>query len=154
MSLLTQTSLSRGYPAIADIINDLEALGLEGIPLGESNFIESYYKTLWALVNSIRWAMTLSVYAATPTTFNVRGGTYIYGTTVKTYTAGAAINPADNDTTYVWMTSDNTIGFGIDGDGWPTSEHIKLAEIDVDSDGVITGIRDMRCPAIYKTPEA
>lgn len=154
MSLLTQTSLSRGYPAIADIVSELEALGLEGIPLGETNFIETYYKTLWGMVSSIRWAMTLGVYAATATTFNVRGGQYLYDTTVKTYTAGAAINPADNDTTYVWMNSDNTIGTGVDGDGWPATEHIKLAEVDVDSDGVITAIRDVRCPTIYKTPAA
>lgn len=154
MSLLTQLSLSRGYPAISDIVSDLEALGLEGVPLGETNFIEDYYRTLWGLVSSVRWAMTLGVYAATTTTFNVRSGSYMYDTTVKTYTAGAAINPADNDTTYVWMKSDNTIGYGVDGDGWPTTEHIKLAEIDVDSDGVITDIRDMRYPTIYKTPAA
>ncbi|MGH2271358.1 hypothetical protein ACQ9LF_06125 [Anaerohalosphaeraceae bacterium U12dextr] len=152
MSLLTQTSLSRGYPPIADIIGELESLGLEGIPLGETNFIEDYYKTLWGLVSSVRWAMTLSVYAATPTTFNVRSGSYIYDTTVKTYQAGAAINPPDNDTTYVWMKSDNTLGFDVDGNGWPTTEHIKLAEIDVDIDGLITAIRDMRYPTIYLTP--
>jgi len=152
MSLLTQTSLLKGYPAIADVVTQLEALGLEGIPLGETNFLESYYKVLWGLVSSVRWAMTLGVYAATPTTFSVRSGQYLYDTTVKTFTAGAAINPADNDTTYVWMAADNTISSGIDGDGWPTAEHVKLAEVDTDEDGVITDIRDMRIPTAYKTP--
>lgn len=54
------------------------------------------------------------------------------------------MDPTDNDTTYIWLKPDNTIGSDIDGSGWPTTEHVKLAEIDVDSDGNITEIRDLR----------
>jgi len=135
---------TRGYPLLADILDQAEALGLEGIPLGNTNFIEDYWKSLWGLINAARWAMSLGVYAATPTTFNVRGGNYVWDNTVKTFTSGAAVNPTDNDTTYIWMAADNTIGSAIDGTGWTTDPHIKLAEIDVDSDGVITAIRDLR----------
>jgi hypothetical protein len=135
---------SRGYPALADILTQAEALGLEGIALGNTSFINDYWKSLWGLVNSLRWAMSLGVYPATATTFNVRGGNYLYDNTVKTYTPGAAINPTDNDTTYIWMKADNTIGSAVDGTGWTTDPHIKLAEIDVDADGVITAVRDLR----------
>jgi len=68
----------------------------------------------------------------------------VFRGTVKEYSTGTAVNPADDDTTYVWMAANNTIGSGIDGSGWPSAEHIKLAEIDVDADGVITAIRDLR----------
>jgi hypothetical protein len=135
---------TRGYPAIADILDQAEDLGLEGIALGNSSYIEDYWKSFWGMINALRWAMTLGVYPASATTFNVRGGDYLWRDTVKTYTPGAAVDPTNNDTTYVWMADDNTIGSAVDGTGWPTDEHIPLAEIDVDSDGVITAVRDVR----------
>lgn len=140
----------RGYPALADILDAAESLGIEGVALGNTNFIEDYWKSLWGLINSMRWAMSLGVYPASATTFNVRGGNYLWDNAVKTYTPGAVIDPTDNDTTYVWMASDNTVGHAVDGTGWPTALHIKLAEIDVDSDGIITDVRDLRDKALLQ----
>lgn len=135
---------SRGYPELQDILDQAEELGLEGIALGNTNFIEDYWKSIWGIINALRWAMSLGVYPASSTTFNVRGGNYLWDNTVKTYTPGTAVDPTNNDTTYIWMKADNTIGYAVDGTGWTTDPHIKLAEIDVDADGVITAVRDLR----------
>jgi len=136
--------LDNGYPDEADIDSVLSSLGLE-IPVENNpNFYGQFKRFTWGLVNAARWAFTLGVYCPSATTFNVRGGDYTFAGVTKTYAPGSAIDPTDIDTTYIWMEPDNTIGSGIDGDGWPTTEHIKLAEIDVDSDGVITDVRDQR----------
>ena len=137
-------AMTRGYPPEADIDTFLAERGLEIPTEGNANYIAEFKQFLWGILNKLDWAGTLAVYAATSTTFNVAGGDYLYRGTVKTYTPGSAVNPTDNDTTYVWLTPTNTISSGIDGDGWPNSEHVKLAEVDVDSDGIITQITDMR----------
>ena len=137
-------SQSGGYPAEADIDSYLSDIGVELVSENNSNFMQEDKKHVYSIVNALRWAMSLGVWCPSSTTFNVRGGSYIYNGTIKTYTPGSAIDPTDNDTTYVWLKVDNTIDYGIDGDGWPGTDHIKLAEIDVDSDGVITEIRDKR----------
>jgi len=133
-----------GYPALSDIVAYLGTEGIEEITEGNCNFRQEFLQFLWAILNRTSFAGALGVWCPTPTTFNVRGGKYTYKGIIKTYTPGAAVDPTDNDTTYIWLNSDNTIGSGIDGNGWPTTEHIKLAEIDVDSDGNITDVRDMR----------
>lgn len=138
---MTQTG---GYPAEADIDSLLADIGVEIVTENNSNFMQEFKQFVYGILNASRWAMSLGVWCPSSTTFNVRGGPYIYNGTVKTYVPGSAANPTDNDTTYVWLNADNTIGSGIDGDGWPGADHIKLAEIDVDSDGVITETRDQR----------
>jgi hypothetical protein len=138
------TSLENGYPAEADILEYFSDRGLEIITENNPNFIVEFVQSLWGLLNAFDWAGALGVYCPSTTTFNVRGGKYLFADEVKTYTPGTAVNPTDNDTTYIWMKYDNTIGSGIDGSGWPTFEHIKLAEIDVDAAGVITDVRDLR----------
>jgi len=138
------TSYGGGYPPEADILAFFAERGIEIITENNPNFIVEFVQSLWALINAFDWAGALGVYCPSPTTFNVRGGKYLFAGEVKTYTPGAAVNPTDNDTTYVWMKYDNTIDSGIDGSGWPSTEHIKLAEIDVDTDGVITDVRDLR----------
>lgn len=90
------------------------------------------------------WAGGLGVYKESDTTIRVRGGHYAWDGTPKEYEPEAAIDPTDNDTTYVWLKDDNSVGHGIDGDGWPVTDHLPLAEVDVDADGVITAIRDLR----------
>jgi hypothetical protein len=136
--------MTGGYPAEADIDTFLSNRGLELIPEYDANFILEDKKKTWGILNALDWASALGVHCPSPTTFNVRRGKYLFKGVIKTYTPGSAVNPTDNDTTYIWMKPDNTIGSAIDGTGWPSTEHIKLAEIDVDSDGVITDVRDLR----------
>jgi len=137
-------TMENGYPAEADIDAYLTARGFEIITENNTNFYLEYKQQVWRMLNDTDWAAALAVYADSATTIKVRGGKYLWKDTVKTYSTGSAINPTDNDTTYAWMKSNNTVDSAIDGTGWPTTEHIKLAEIDVDSDGDITAIRDMR----------
>lgn len=145
-----QSQMTGGYPPEADIDTELSEVGIELPTENNPNYIAENKQQNWAHVNSVRWAMSLGVYCPSPTTFNVRGGEYLYKGTAKTYTPGSAVDPTDNDTTYIWMTADNTIGSGIDGSGWPAVEHIKLAEIDVNSSGVITAWRDRRGQAFLQ----
>ena len=137
-------SQEQGYPAIADIEDLLAAEGIEEVTVGNTNYRQEFLQMLWALLNRTSWAGALGVWLPTCAIFNVRGGKYLYKGEVKTYTPGSAVNPTDNDTTYIWLKPDNTIGSGIDGSGWPATEHVKLAEIDVDADGAITAVRDLR----------
>ncbi len=136
--------MTGGYPDIADIETYLAGLGLEIVDEDNSNFMAQYKQFVYGLINAVRWAASLGVWLPSSSTFNVRGGKYSFRGTVKTYAAGSAVDPTDNDTTYVWMNPDNTIGSGIDGGGWPSYDHIKLAEIVVDSEGDITDITDLR----------
>jgi len=134
----------RGYPTLADIQAAMTARGLE-IPVENNpNHYEQFWQFLYGIINAFDFAGVLGVYAATPTTFNVRGGQYLFKNTVKTYTPGDAVDPVNDDTTYIWLTADNAVGSGIDGDGWPNAEHVKLAEIVVNASGVITAITDLR----------
>jgi len=135
---------TNGYPAEADIDDFLSDRGIELVTEGNANFIPEHKQYLWGVLNALDWAAALGVWCPSATTFNVRGGKYLFAGNVKTYTPGSAVDPTDNDTTYIWMAPDNTIGSAIDGTGWPPTEHIKLAEIDVDSDGNITDVRDLR----------
>lgn len=137
-------AMSGGYPAEADIDQFLSDRGFELVTENNPNFLLEFKKYLWGLLNALDWAGALGVYCPSPTTFNVRGGKYLFAGVVKAYTPGSAVNPTDNDTTYIWLKPDNTIGSGIDGNGWPSTEHIKLAEIDVNSGGTITDVRDLR----------
>lgn len=133
-----------GYPAVADIETLLAAEGIEEISENNVNFRTEFLQFLYRLVMRSKFAAALNVYCPSPTTFNVVGGSYLFKGEVKTYAPGSAVDPTDNDTTYIWLKPDNTISSGIDGSGWPATEHIKLAEIDVDSDGIITEVRDLR----------
>jgi len=137
-------TMQGGYPAVSDILAYLSGRGIEELTEYNNNFLTEFRQLLWALLNAADWTAALGVYCPSATTFNVRGGSYLFKSEVKTYTPSSAVDPTDNDTTYIWMKPDNTIGSGIDGSGWPTTEHIKLAEIDVNSSGNITAVRDMR----------
>lgn len=136
--------LQKGYPHIAEVVAFLDARGIELPRQGDVLYVESIWKTFWAVVNATDWAGALGVYKESDTTLRVRGGWYNLDGTPTLYEQAAAFDPADNDTTLVWMDDANTVGHGIDGDGWPVGAHIPLAEVDVDADGVITAIRDLR----------
>ena len=137
-------TMSGGYPAEADIDSFLSERGLELLTENNPNFIQEFKQFVFGLLNTLDWTGALGVYCPSPTTFNVRGGKYLFAGEVKTYTQGSAVDPTDNDMTYIWLKPDNTVASGIDGSGWPATEHIKLAEIDVDSDGKVTAIYDLR----------
>lgn len=144
---MTQTQGYPGQDTIDDFFGDL---GIELISEWNMNFETEEKNWVWNILQAVRWAITLRVFAYTTTTFKAVGGLYLWGNTIKTYSTESAVDPTDNDTTYVWLTSSNAIGSGIDGDGWPATEHIKLAEIDVDADGIITDIRDLRGQAFLR----
>lgn len=141
---MADSEMVKGYPTESDIEDILADLGLEIPTLSNSNYYAEFKQFVWGLVNAANWAMALGVYCPSPATFNVRGGKYLFKDAILTYTPGTAVDPTNNDTTYIWMDDANAIGHAVDGTGWPTTEHIKLAEIDVDADGVITAIRDLR----------
>jgi len=141
---MSDYDLDFGYPSASDCVSFLAGLGIEIVKEYDPLHYEHKKQVVWGHVHAVGWAAALRVYAATATTFNVAGGKYNWRGTVKTYTAGANVDPTDDDTTYVWMKSDNSIDSGIDGDGWPSTVHEPLAEIDTDADGVITDIRDLR----------
>jgi hypothetical protein len=133
-----------GYPTETDMDDFFAEADIEFFDLGDPDWFVKQKQQLWSILNAVAWAMALGVHCPTPTTFNVRSGRYTFDGTAKTFTAGAAIDPTDNDTTYIWMADDNTIGYAVNGTGWPVGAHIKLAEIDIDVDGVITAVRDLR----------
>jgi len=141
---IVESQMVSGYPAEADIDQFLTDRGLELVTENLVNFVPDHKQFVWGFLNALDWVMALGVYCPSPTTFNVRNGKYLFKGQVKTYSAGSAVDPTDNDTTYVWLKPDNAIGSDIDGNGWPSTEHIKLAEIDVDGSGNITAIRDLR----------
>lgn len=136
--------MNGGYPAEANIVTFLADLGIEEITENNPNFIAESRQQLWAMLNAVNWATSLGVHCPLTTAFNVVSGSYRFNGELKTFTAAGSIDPTDNDTTYIWMGSDNTIGSDIDDNGWPATDHIKLAEIDVDAAGVITAVRDLR----------
>ena len=131
--------MNNGYPTLSEMDTFFTARGVEIPDENQENYYDQFKQFLYGILNSMEWSNPLGVWLPSPTTFNVRGGKYVYKDgTIKTYTAGSAVDPTDNDTTYIWLKPDNTIGSAIDGTGWPATEHIKLAEIDVDADGKIT----------------
>jgi len=142
-----------GYPTQSVITSYLNDRGIEDIDDGNVSFLVQHNNFKYAVVNCFDWAGALGVWLPSTTTFNVRGGKYLHNNTVKTYTPGSAVDPTDNDTTYIWMNPDNTIGSAVDGTGWPATDHLKLAEITVDSDGVITAITDHRGQSFMFAPE-
>ncbi len=147
------TVMEGGYPSEADMLDFFHARGLELLTENNPIFIPEFLQFLWGLLSCFDWAGVLGVYCPSTTKSNVRAGKYLFAGVLKTYTPGADIDPTNNDTTYIWLKSDNTVGYGIDGNGWPSDDHIKLAEIDVDVDGVITDVRDLRSQAFlgFKT---
>lgn len=140
----TNQEMQKGYPDIADILVQLNAAGIEAPKMGDPLFIDHFWEMLWGIVNSVSWAMALGVYKESDTTYRVRAGSFVVDGVVVNYAQEAAVDPTDNDTTYVWMNPDGTVGAAVDGTGWPATAHIKLASIVVDASGVITSITDLR----------
>lgn len=87
------TSMGGGYPAEADILDFFSERGLEIITENNPNFIVEFVQYLWGILNAFDWANALGVYCPSMTTFNVRGGQYLFKGIVKTYTPGSAGGP-------------------------------------------------------------
>jgi len=135
---------TQGYPAVANILTEFAVQGFEEITENNADFMTESRQMLWRMLSRTEGAAALSVYADTTTTFRVQAGDYLWAGTRTTYAGSAQVNPTDDDITYVWMRGDNTISSGIDGDGWPAEDHIRLAEVTVGATGTITDITDKR----------
>jgi len=135
--------MAQDYPSDADILTYLTAHGLEYIAEDDENWLAEIRHIWWRLLNAHESARALSVYSSEAGKVKVIGGEYRWNDTLKTYAGSAAITPADDDTSYVWMKSDNTVDSGTDAAGWPDVDHIKLAEV-VKASGVVTDVIDQR----------
>jgi len=142
--MAVESLMVQGYPAVAVIEDFFSDKKIEIMTYQNPNWFVELQQAIWGILKAVEWALPLGPYCPTASTVNVRGGKYLYKGELKTYTPSADINPTDNDTTYIWLEPDNAIDSAIDGTGWPTTEHIKLAEVDVDETGVITDVRDLR----------
>ncbi len=136
---------SYAYPSLATIQAKFISQGIEEITENNTDYLLEFRQMLWRLLNRTESGAALSVFAYTSAdgTFKVQEGYYVWQGTVKSYAGSGALNPTHDDTTYVWMTEENTVDSGIDGDGWPIVDHIKLAEV-TDTAGVITNVVDRR----------
>jgi hypothetical protein len=90
----------------------------------------SFYKTLYRLLDVARRAGDLRVYKDGDLTFGVRPGAFMDGATAVTY-AGAADQPlSDEDTNYIYLTTDGQLH--VNQTGFPsasTTPHVPLASI-------------------------
>jgi len=140
---------TQGYPTEANIATYLTAQGVEEITENQTDYMQEYRQGLWQGMKRTEAVSALSCYAPTTTTVNFIAGNYTWNGEEKTYSPTSNNNPTDNDTTYYWMDSANTVQSAIDGTGWPATEHMKIAEVAVNASGVITDITDRRT-AVHK----
>lgn len=136
--------MAQGYPTVTVIDAYLTAQGIEDIAEHDTDWQTEWKQKLWRWLNRTETAGAVSVYAVSTTTINAVTGYYYWDGVEQTFTAATAIDPTDDDTTYVWLAGDGTLDSAIDATGWPDYEHIKLAEVTTDADGVIINIVDRR----------
>ena len=143
------------YPTTTVITAYLTDQGITDIAENDTDFLLDWQQLLWHVLKRTHAGGVLGVYIDPDdaTLFNVVGGLYDWNGTETTYTAGASIDPTDNDTTYVWLDSANTVQTAVDGTGWPSGDHLKLAEVVVDTSGNITNITDRRKSIAYGSGE-
>lgn len=151
---MVASNLTQWYPTELEAKAILTGLGFEYVDMYVDPCYVPELDVFVSVVQSVGWTLPLTVYGVTSSTIGVRPGYYVYNGEVKLLAAPTAIDPTDNDTTYVWLTADNAIDSGIDGDGWPSEDHMPLAEVDVDSDGEITAIRDLRGKTLCRVETA
>ena len=135
------------YPASAAITSYFAANGVEVIDEGATDFVDDFNHLIWNVVKQTEAARALTVYGVSANAINVVGDDYGWRGETKAYSPGAAIDLSSgfaDATVLVWMRADNTVGHGDASDGWPSEDHIKLAEVDVDSSNEISDIRDCR----------
>jgi hypothetical protein len=116
------------YPS-AEQLNSLSGTN----DVGQEVLYDPYtdlYKTLYRLLDVARRAGDLRVYKDGDLTFGVRPGAFMDGATAVTY-AGAADQPlSDEDTNYIYLTTDGQLH--VNQTGFPsasTTPHVPLASI-------------------------
>ena len=138
-------AFTQEYPTSTIIKAYLTAQGVEVVEENDDDFYTEWEQQMWQMLNRTETAGALSVYADVTTSIKVSSGRYYWGSDYRYYAGSAAINPTDNDTTYVWMTDANTVSSATDATGWPATPHIKLAEVTAAvTTGIITNIVDRR----------
>lgn len=140
LSATTDSSTGAVYPSVA-----------------VNNWAAAIYRFLHRVLAALNVANALRVYTidSNADAVGVRPGRIDIAGTVLDY-AGA--DPAvdgltNNATTYIWIYNSSgsaAVASGASGGGWPTYEHIKLAEVTMAS-GVITTIVDRRSEAVYRS---
>jgi len=124
---------------------------------GTNPSYEAMVNWIWHLSQASFHAGLVKLDDANDTTIRIMPGRFTINGTALSY-AGEAIDLSayNNDTAYVWAydsASTLTIGYGTDAAGWPTVNHVKLAEV-VLSGGAITSITDRRAEHIMRVDNA
>ncbi len=140
--------MARNYPTESNIQTEFTQQGVEEPAENLYEHLDDMRRFQWDFLKRTEGAAALGVYMVptSDTTYKVRAGYYRWGGEIKLYAGSTAQDPTNNDTTYVWIVAAGTIDSAIDGTGWPSADHIKLAQVVVDSSGNITDIVDMRTP--------
>lgn len=151
------------------VLNDDEATALYGVTDPDtgvvipnvtiSNWGPARNRTDQRLVDVAKLANALRVYPVDddPLAVGVRAGRCTIGDVVYSYIGQdpAVSGLTNNDTTYVWAQDNGAdaleIASNIDATGWPTTPHIKLAEVVV-TDGLIEQIVDRRSDTMLCRP--
>lgn len=127
--------------------------------IGDSSYTDEIHSAMNQLdLSAASWLRVVEIDGNADAIGVLPGRLTIEGQT-KTYAgdtdAGGAVDGlTDDDTTYIWAYLSGgsvTIGSAIDGTGWPSYPHVKLAEVTMAS-GVITAITDRRAEAIFTPP--
>ncbi len=104
--------------------------GVKYIPDGTKPYGDNVNAALYHLARS-RPLMVRKSDANNTTIYILPGNCHFSGAGTLVQYAGGEVDLAayNNDTAYVWLNPDGTIGHGTDGAGWPGTEHCKLASV-------------------------
>lgn len=118
------------------------------IPRGTQNFDEPVNNALLQAADASAGFCQVFADDAAGTTARVLAGRVLLNGVILVYAGGTiSLSSYNNDTAYVWLQNNGSdaaqISAAADGTGWPSGNHIKLAEVTLAS-GVITTIVDRR----------
>ncbi|MCG3180556.1 MAG: hypothetical protein BIFFINMI_02918 [Phycisphaerae bacterium] len=121
-----------------------EQSGVQFIETGTAPYYLEFRKLLYRLLANLA-PIGLRVFQTGDLTAEVKPGRCQVAGGLVSYAGGDSLALTDNDTNYVWLDDGGDVQVGIDGDGWPATEHIKLASIAV-ADGTYTpdDVTDLR----------
>lgn len=126
--------------------------------IAETSYHTKVYKQLAQIVAAYKLANNMRVFEVdgNADAIGVRSGRCVINGTARAYTEQdpAVDGLTDNDTTYIWAEDGGAglaqINSAIDGTGWPSTEHIPLAEVTMSS-GTIDSIVDRRFDQVLKS---
>ncbi len=126
--------------------------GFEYPPNGLQPYYEWLIRTLHLLAESSLGALRVCRDSNSDTSVLIAPGRASISGVVLEY-AGQTLDLAayNNDTVYLWLfnnTGQGGIGLGADGDGWPGTTHLKLAEVTITS-GQVAQILDRRIDHLF-----